>query len=129
MPQFSIAYDNDTGPGDEGFAEWYDLARDGDTIGRINRREDAEAIVAALNALQTQAPGEWMPVSVLDKTNYWFGLVCDVSDGCVRLRLWNPSGQHWEHPDHVAGRFVRITADDACPNPTHIAPLPSPPVV
>lgn len=43
-------YQNDTGPRDDGFVEWYDLYAGDRIVGRISSKEDAEAICAAMNA-------------------------------------------------------------------------------
>ena len=52
---FRIEYDNDTGPGDEGFWEWFDVYEDDRRIARCDSRADADRIVKALNVLATLA--------------------------------------------------------------------------
>jgi hypothetical protein len=50
VDRWTYEYENDTGPGDEGFWEWYWLLKDGDRVGRINDEDDAKEICRLLNA-------------------------------------------------------------------------------
>lgn len=48
--QWRFEYDNDTGPSDEGFSEFYNLINgDGETVGKISEKEDAATIVNCVN--------------------------------------------------------------------------------
>jgi hypothetical protein len=52
----SIRYNNDTGPTDEGFYEWWEVCigdpyNGGRTLAKCDNQEDAERIVAALEAV------------------------------------------------------------------------------
>ncbi len=47
---FSVEYGNDTGPGDEGFWEWWDVVEGGETIAKCSDEVTAERIVMALIA-------------------------------------------------------------------------------
>lgn len=45
---WKIEYDNDVGPNDEGFWEWWDVS-DGETTFRANSENQAEWLADALN--------------------------------------------------------------------------------
>ena len=45
---WKIEYDNDTGPGDEGFWQWWDVT-DGNRSFRCNCKDDAEWLCNLLN--------------------------------------------------------------------------------
>jgi hypothetical protein len=46
-----VIYDNDTGPGDDGFFEWYELENaSGEPIARIDSEANAALIVRAVNS-------------------------------------------------------------------------------
>lgn len=47
--KYSIHYDNNTGPGDDGYWEWYEIHNDkGDLIAKTDTKQLAEIIVKAL---------------------------------------------------------------------------------
>lgn len=50
MGKYTIEYDNDTGPDDDGFWEWWSVLESGREIAKCDHEEDAERIVAALIA-------------------------------------------------------------------------------
>jgi hypothetical protein len=47
---YTVTYENDVGPGDEGFWEWFEVKHDGWTLCKCDRREDALRIAIALSA-------------------------------------------------------------------------------
>jgi len=50
---WTIMYDNDTGPNDEGFSEWWSVT-DGDREFRVNNEGDANWLCGFLNSNDTQ---------------------------------------------------------------------------
>lgn len=49
MPKWKIEYDNDTGPQDEGFSEWWNVT-DGERNFKCNIEDEAKWLAQALNA-------------------------------------------------------------------------------
>ena len=46
---WTYEYHNDTGPGDDGFWQWWDLLKDGEKVGRAFNESTAKEICDALN--------------------------------------------------------------------------------
>lgn len=51
MHVYEIEHDNDTGPDDDGFWEWWSVIEDGEEIAKCSKEDDANRIVAALKAV------------------------------------------------------------------------------
>lgn len=52
--RYTIEYDNDTGPNDEGFSEWWMVFDRGEPLCTCSTEEDAKRIVAALELAEQQ---------------------------------------------------------------------------
>lgn len=50
MSEYKLNYDNDTGIGDDGFWEWWEIERDEHVICKCNDKDDAEEILRILNS-------------------------------------------------------------------------------
>jgi hypothetical protein len=47
-PRFTIEYDNDTGPDDGGFWEWWSVFDNGRCVAKCDTEEDAKRVLLAL---------------------------------------------------------------------------------
>lgn len=56
MSRYQFEYDNDTGPGDDGFHEWWEIYDGTEYIGRAYTEAAAAKICAALNRYDTSPP-------------------------------------------------------------------------
>jgi hypothetical protein len=62
MTDWTVEYDNDTGPGDEGYWEWWDLNYRGRGVARVAAEADARALAALFNSLAVGPPSRKEPV-------------------------------------------------------------------
>lgn len=80
MP-WTYDYDNDTGPRDEGFWEWYNIFRDGETVGRMKDEKLAAAVCSAMNTVpELLAAAEELKAAFMDGCG-------DATKGPKRARL------------------------------------------
>jgi len=116
-----IEYDNDTGPGDEYFVEWFNVTN-GEKSFRCNTKEDAEFLLASLSS-----PGSgWVKVEdglpEIPPPYFENGLKLTPL-GC-RVIVYDSVSKEVYEANYYDGHF-----DDNNPDITHWQPLPTPPGV
>ena len=116
-----IEYDNDTGPGDEYFVEWFNVTN-GEKSFRCNTKEDAEFLLASLSS-----PGSgWVKVEdglpEIPPPYFENGLKLTPL-GC-RVIVYDSVSKEVYEAKYYDGHF-----DDNNPDITHWQPLPTPPGV
>ncbi len=52
MCEWTVEYENDVGPGDDGFGEWWELHYKSGRIAKMDNEEDAVQICGLLNRLE-----------------------------------------------------------------------------
>lgn len=112
MSGWKIEYDNDTGPNDEGFWEWWTVSNHEYSF-KCSSEEEAEFLKRQLSMV-------WQPISTAPKD----GAPILVWDGKNMTTVsWHSGYDHDEWSLCAPGLY----ADDYAFYPTHWMPLPEPP--
>ena len=112
MTKWTKEYDNDTGPCDDYFEEWWNVT-DGNHIYRCKNSDDADFLIAAL-AQPEQKPVAWMTISPFgDEDDIWYA----NPEGQLR-EGWTYKALYEEPPKQnplTSIDYVPCCTDQTCP--------------
>ena len=112
MTKWTKEYDNDTGPYDDYFKEWWNVT-DGNRTYRCNNSDDADFLIAAL-AQPEQKPVAWMTISPFgDEDDIWYA----NPEGQLR-EGWTYKALYEEPPKQnplTSIDYVPCCTDQTCP--------------